>query len=150
MAALGADVAVVVDPESSARRRNYKATGTLTFYRGGIASITIGTGTVSNANADADTSIGVIDGLPFVAGRAAVAGTMVAVYVSGCFWFACANFSDVNLWKMFAETAGSDNPADITLQTTGTTGTLGMLEVVDATGVSGWLDISQKAVGVNA
>jgi hypothetical protein len=155
MAVLTDNVAVVYDPASAPIRRQYK-TGAITdeFYRGSIATLAVGTGLAVVTSADASEFLGICDERKTFTGTAG----NVWIFAQGWFWFACTAFTDANLIKAFTATAGSDNPADlvttgvITL-TTGATGQVGRLMHVDATGTSGWLDISaggRSSIGTNA
>ena len=145
MAALGTNVDVVFKPGSMVETE-IKSSGTLTFFRGSLVSIALGTGTAKLSPADGDEFYGIC-----LEPKSAVANTLIRVAIRGIFLIQCTGLSDANLNKLFAQAgAGTDNPADLILQTTGTAGAMGRLVAVKTTAVAGWIDISDRSAVANA
>lgn len=148
MAALGANANPPPRPNPATPHLEfeYPATGADEFYRGAVIGETTTAGTVNCVLADADESIG------FCVQRATAtaANDPIRVAITGIWWVACAQFATGDLWHAHAPAAASDNPADINTAGAGTPGTLGILVHVDATGVSGWLNLDWKVVPANS
>ncbi|HKB07904.1 MAG TPA: hypothetical protein VKF61_06485 [Candidatus Polarisedimenticolia bacterium] len=145
MAALGAAVDIIMDARWLVETE-IKSSGTLTFYRGALVSIALGTGTAKLSPADGDEFYGIC-----LEPKSAVSGTLIRVAIRGLFLIANTAFTDANLNKLFAQAGGgTDNPADLILQTTGTAGAAGRLVAVKTSGTSGWLDISDRSTVANA
>lgn len=119
----------------------------LTFFRGTLGHVTVGTGKLIKANADGDDFWGVVE-KPIVG---TAADQLVVTWARGIFWFTGVSaFTHANNAKLMAATAASDNPADLTPQTTGTCGAAGRLIGIEVTAVSGYLDISDRSAAANA
>lgn len=145
MAALGANVDVVCHPGTMVETE-IKASGTLTIFRGAMLSIALGTGKAALSPADADEFYGIA-----LEKKAVVVNDLVKCAIRGIFLITNTAFTDANLNKLFAEAgAGTDNPADLILQTAGTAGAAGRLVAVKTTGTSGWLDISDRSAVANS
>lgn len=146
MAALGASIDVTCVP-GTMMETEIKSSGTLTFFRGSLISIALGTGKAQLSPADADEFYGVS-----LEKKATVVNDLVRCAIRGIFLFQNTNFSDANLNKLFHQaTTGTDNPAD--LQLTGganaSAGAAGRLIAVKTTGTNGWLDISDRSTVLN-
>lgn len=148
MAALTADVANWrIVPTSGILILEVGVNGAATFFRGGLACITPGTGKPQIANADADEFFGVTEKK-----LVATAANQLTTFVTrGVVWFTgAANLTIANVGKLFAATAASDNPADLLVQAAGNPGAAGRLLAVDVTAVSGYIDLSDRSAVVNA
>lgn len=125
------------------KKFTYKATGADTYFNGAI--VCSASGKVLVTNADATTCMGIHLGNTV----ATAADDPIEVYVKGMWWIADATFADAALWTLIAPTAASDNPDDLVALGAGTPSALGTIIHVDATAVSGTVDLDQRVVVAN-
>src|SRR5262245_19470943 len=105
MAALGANVDVIFDPRTMIETE-IKSSGSLTFFRGAIVSIALGTGKGLLAPADGDEFYGIC-----LEKKVAATNDFIRVAIRGLCLIANTAFTDANLNKLFASAgAGTDNP----------------------------------------
>lgn len=145
MSALNTNVDVICHPGTMVETE-IKSSGSLTFFRGSMISIALGTGTAKLSPADADEFYGIS-----LEKKVATSSDTVKCAIRGLFLILCTSFTDANLNKLFAEAGGgTDNPADLILQTTGTAGAAGRLVAIKTSATSGWLDIGDRSAVANA
>lgn len=145
MAALGTNVDVVCMP-GTMLETEIKSSGSLTFFRGAIVSIALGTGKAQIAPADGDEFYGIC-----LEKKVASTNDLIRVAIRGIFLIQNTNLTDANLNKLFASAgAGTDNPADLILQTAGTAGACGRLIAVKTSGTAGWIDIGDRSAVANS
>jgi len=122
-------------------------TGADTFYKGALLNITPATGTVEVANADADQFWGINEAQLVAAGAA----ELVTGWVRGVYWVTgVAGLTTVVTGLTVAATAASDDPADIVISAGGTVGAMGTLLHVEVSGASGYIDLTQRSLIINA
>lgn len=147
MATLAADVATVFNPSYPIGLTQFAPVGADIYYRGGLAHTVGASGLLTLTPAvTADFYAGV------VMERATVTtASLVWVATSGVWWFAAATFTNANRGKVFATAAATlfDNPADLVVSVAGTAAGIGRLDVVDSTGVSGWLNTNVRITDEN-
>ena len=149
MAALAANVVPMPrpDPATPVIERTYLCDAADTFYLGCIPSVKNADGHIYLDNADADWGLGFCTKKVVTAAQ----DDPVVVAITGIWWItaaACANAS--LLQKQLHPLAGSDNPADVTATAATNCGGLGLLVHVDATGVSGWINLDIRNIPTNS
>ncbi len=146
MAALSANAVTppLHSPGTAIFRGTYKATGADEYYDGAVVCEVAGKAILTNA--DGVTTLGIFRGRT----TAAAADDPIRVHVKGVWWIASAGCTDAALGGLMAPTAVSDNPADVIAQSSATPFALGVLIHVDATAVSGWVDLDADKGLANA
>ena len=137
-------------PRTGELSMNGSVTGADTFYKGACLSVDADTavGTVELDNANVDQAWGICENRLV----ATAAGDLVTGWVRGVFWLTgnTAGLVIVNHGLTLGETAGSDDPADLVISGIGTCGAMGTLLHVEVTAVSGYIDLSQRSLIINA
>ena len=124
-----------------------QANASLTFYRGALAHVALGTGKLVISNADAEEFSGIVT-QKVITGAADVP---VPHLVRGVVWIGgCTAMALASVGKTVAATAASDSPADIVATAGGTPGAIGRLLYIDVEAASGYIDLTQRSLVVNA
>ena len=124
-----------------------QSNASLTFYRGALAHIALGTGKLVVSNANAEQFSGIVT-KQVVTGAADVP---VSHLVTGVVWIGgCANMALANIGKTVAAAAGNDSPSAIKATAVGDPGAIGRLLYIDVEGASGYVDLNQRSLVVNA
>lgn len=119
----------------------------LTFFRGALAHIALGTGKLLISNADATEFSGIVTKKVVTT----AADQPVVHQVRGVIWVGgCAGMALASIGKSVGATAADDSPASIIVQATPNPGAMGRCIGVIVTGSSGYIDLTQKAATVNA
>lgn len=125
-----------------------QSSGTLTFFRGALAHIAApgGAGKLLISNADTTEFFGICTKKSIV-----TVDQPVPCHVRGVVWIGGNTaLTLANMGKTMAATAADDSPASIVASTAGTPGALGRLLAVIVTGASGYIDLEQRSLVVNA
>ena len=146
MAALSADVAVVFDPSRPIGIRQAPSDSADTYFRGGLAHWATGELDVGTVGAGA-----LFAGVLLENKVTAASGELIWIATGGRFHWANTTIALAVVESGFSLDIGDpeDDPSTMTVHAVGDSGVVGVLDQVTVTAVSGWIDISRRAVPTN-
>jgi hypothetical protein len=116
------------------------------FYRGAIATVAVGAGLLIKVTNGVTTDIpfGIVEKRTTATGASS---HTIPCWVRGVVYFTgVAAIATASGLPLLYALANSDNPADLTATAAGNTSAFGRVIAIETTAVSGYVDMTQKAV----